>query len=213
MKRPRRESIARPKERSFYGHMRNNQNLPNRKIDSNNFNGRQLPPTSPIYNNSRSRNPYRSQSRNNYNNNVNPRDDRNYKDIGNHIITITEVQVKIETFTVEAEETATIEITIITDTIVDQVQDIRTETTQDNNHHITEIIITITITDKDITAEIQTETTDLDNVQVVTIEITQTTITETTGEIHHKENKIKGITLQNDEMKEINITIIITKTE
>ena len=69
------------------------------------------------------------------------------------------------------------------------------------------------MTDKDITAEIQTETTDLDNVQVVTIEITQTTKTETTGEIHHKENKIKKITLQNDEMKEINITIIITKTE
>ena len=207
-KRPRRESIARPKERSFYGHMRNNQNLPNRKIDSNNINGRQLPPTSPIYNNSRSRTPYRLQSRNNYNNNVGI-----IKDIGNHIITITEVQVIIETITVEAEETATIEITIITDTIVDQVQDIGTETTQDNNHHITEKIITITITDKDITAEIQTETTDLDNVQVVTIEITQTTITETTGEIHHKENKIKGITLQNDEMKEINITIIITKTE
>ena len=36
-KRPRRESIARPKERSFYGQMRNNQNLLNRKIDSNNI--------------------------------------------------------------------------------------------------------------------------------------------------------------------------------
>ena len=79
LKRSRRESIARPKERSFYGHMRNNQNLPNRKLDSNNINGRQLPPTSPIYNNSRSRTPYRSQSRNNYNNNVNPRDNRNYQ--------------------------------------------------------------------------------------------------------------------------------------
>ena len=44
-KRPRRESIARPKERSFYSHMRNNQNLPNRRIDSNNINGRQLPST------------------------------------------------------------------------------------------------------------------------------------------------------------------------
>ena len=78
-KRPRRESIARPKERSFYGHIRNNQNLPNRKIDSNNINGRQLPPTSLIYNNSRSRTPYRSQSRNNYSNSVNPRDSRNYE--------------------------------------------------------------------------------------------------------------------------------------
>ena len=64
-KRPRRDSVTRPKERSFYSHMRNNQNLPNRRIDSNNVNGRQLPPTSPIYNNSRSRTPYRSHSRNN----------------------------------------------------------------------------------------------------------------------------------------------------
>ena len=51
-KRPRRESITRPNEKSFYGHMRNNQNLPNRKIDSNNFNGRQLPSTTPVYNTS-----------------------------------------------------------------------------------------------------------------------------------------------------------------
>ena len=78
-KRPRRESITRPKERSFYGHMRNNQNLPNRKIESNDINGRQLPPTSPIYNNSRSRTPYKSHSRSNYNNNVNPRDNKNYQ--------------------------------------------------------------------------------------------------------------------------------------
>ena len=78
-KRPQRESIARPKEKSFYCHMRNNQNLPNRRIDSNNVNGRQLPPTSPVYNNSRSRTPYRSQSRNNHNNTSNNRDNRNYQ--------------------------------------------------------------------------------------------------------------------------------------
>ena len=70
-KRPRRESIPRPKEKTFYGHMRNNQNLPNRRIDSNNVNGRQLPSTSPVYNSSRSRTPYRSQLRNNYNNTSN----------------------------------------------------------------------------------------------------------------------------------------------
>ena len=75
-KRPRRGSVTRPKERSFYSHMRNNQNLPNRRIDSNSVNGRQLPPTSPIYNNSRSRTPYRSHSRNNYHNR-NSRDSRN----------------------------------------------------------------------------------------------------------------------------------------
>ena len=73
-KRPRRESIPRPKEKSFYGHMRNNQNLPNRRIDSNNVNGRQLPSTSPVYNSSRSRTTYRQQSRNNYNT---PNDQRN----------------------------------------------------------------------------------------------------------------------------------------
>ena len=78
-KRPRRESIARPKERSFYSHMRNNQNLPNRRIDSNNIIGRQLPSTSPVYHNSRSRTPYRSQSRNNSNNNSYNRDSRNYQ--------------------------------------------------------------------------------------------------------------------------------------
>ena len=39
-KKPRQESITRQKERSFYGHMRNNQNLPNRQIDSNNVDGR-----------------------------------------------------------------------------------------------------------------------------------------------------------------------------
>ena len=37
-KRSRIESITRPKERSFYSHMRNNQNLPNIRIDSNNIN-------------------------------------------------------------------------------------------------------------------------------------------------------------------------------
>ena len=78
-KRPRRESMARPKERSFYSHMRNNQNLPNRRIDSNNINGRQLPSTSPVYNNSLSRTPYRSQSRNNSKNNSYSRDNRYYQ--------------------------------------------------------------------------------------------------------------------------------------
>ena len=47
-KRTRRESIARPKERSFYSHMRNNQNLPNRIIASNDINGRQLSSTSTV---------------------------------------------------------------------------------------------------------------------------------------------------------------------
>ena len=46
-KKPRRESTPRPKEISFYGEKRNNQNIPNRQINSNNINGRQLPSTPP----------------------------------------------------------------------------------------------------------------------------------------------------------------------
>ena len=57
--------------------MRNNQNLPSRKIDSNNVNGRQLPSTSPVNNNSRSRTLYRSQSRNGYYNNSISKNNRN----------------------------------------------------------------------------------------------------------------------------------------
>ena len=76
-KRPRRESIPRTKEKSFYGHMRNNQNIPNRKIDSKNVNGRQLQPTS------RSTTPYRSQSRNGYYNNTISKNNINQQDYRN----------------------------------------------------------------------------------------------------------------------------------
>ena len=79
-KRPRRDSITRQKEKSFFGDMRNNQNLPNRKIDSNIVNRRQLPSTSPVYNNSRSRTPYRSQSRNGYYNNSISKNNRNQQE-------------------------------------------------------------------------------------------------------------------------------------
>ena len=67
------------------------------------------------------------------------------------------------------------------------------------------------LTSMSINEEPQVETTNIDNVLVVTIDITQMIITETIGEIHHKENKIKGITLKNDEIKK-NI-VIITKAE
>ena len=188
-KRPRRESIARPKEKSFSSHMRNNQNLQNRRIYSNNINGRQLPSTSPIYNNSRSRTPYRSKSRNNYNikNNTILEIIEIIKDIGDQTTTITEVPVITETIIVETEVTVTIEIITITDTtIVDQVQDIQTETIQDNSHHITKIIVIIAIIDKDTTAEILVETTNIDNVLIVTTDITQTIITRMTAEIKYK---------------------------
>ena len=78
------KSLTRQKEKSFYGHMRNNQILPNRQIDSNNVNGRQLPSTTPVYNCSRSRTPYRSQSKNGYYNRCNSRDNRNYQGSRNY---------------------------------------------------------------------------------------------------------------------------------
>ena len=59
-KRPQREQQNKPRERSFNGHTRNNQNLPNRQISSNNVNGRQLTSTSPVYSNHRSRTPNRN---------------------------------------------------------------------------------------------------------------------------------------------------------
>ena len=101
--------------------MRNNQNLPNRRTDSNNVNGRQLPSTSPVYNSSRSRTPNRPQSRNNYKITSN-------QIIKDTVILITniiiEIQVTIETISIEVEQTATTEKIIIIDiTIVDQAQD------------------------------------------------------------------------------------------
>ena len=57
---PQREQHSKPQKRSLYGHMRNNQNLPNTKICSNNVNGRQLPSISPVYSNHRSRTPNRN---------------------------------------------------------------------------------------------------------------------------------------------------------
>ena len=74
-KRPQREQQRKPRERSFYVHMRNNQNLTNRQISSNNVSGRQLPSTSPVYSNHRSRTPNRNsrypsnQTNRTYNNN------------------------------------------------------------------------------------------------------------------------------------------------
>ena len=92
-KRPQREQQSKPRERSFYGHMRNNQNLPNRQINSNNVNGRQLTSTSSVYSNHRSRTPNRKishpsrQSNQTYNNNnsrYSPRPYSNNRSYSNH---------------------------------------------------------------------------------------------------------------------------------
>ena len=95
------------------------------------------------------------------------------KDIGDQTTTITEVPAITEIITAETEVIVTIEfITIIDTTIVYQVQDIQTETIQDNSHHITKIIVIIAIIDKDTTAEILVETTNIDNV-LINIEFTK----------------------------------------
>ena len=112
-------------------------------------------------------------------------------------IIITKVSAIIETIIREVEPTVITGTILIKGTITaDQAQDTQTAVTQDNNHHTTEIIITITIIDKDT-----------DNVLIVT-----TMLIEMIEETRHKENKITDITLESDAQMEIN-TIITTRTE
>ena len=177
--------------------MRNNQNLPNRRIDSNNVNERQLPSTSPIHNNSRSRTPYRSQSRSNYNSNPHSRDNRNYQgyrkpnDYNNRSVSYNK-----NNYSRNRSDT----------TIADQARDTQTEVTQDNNQHTIEIItIIITIINRDTTVETQIETIDTDNVLVVTTDITRTIVIETIEGIRQTENKITDITRENNAQMETNI--------
>ena len=139
-----------------------------------------------------------------------------------------EIQVIIETISIEVEQTATTETIVIIDiTIVDQTQDTQTAVNQDTNHHITEIItkiiiiiiiiriiiIIIIITDKDSTAEIQIELKDTDKDQIAITEIIQTITIETIEEIRHIENKITDINQKTDEQMETDITIITIKVE
>ena len=212
-KRPRRESIPRNKEKTFYRHMRNNQNLPNRRIDSNNVNGRQLPSKSPVYNSSQE---------------IEHHIDHNQEitTIIRHItiettIRITkitiETQVIAETISIEVEQTATTETIVTIDiTIVDQTQDTQTVVNQGTNHHITIItiiIIIIIITNKDSTAEIQIELTDTDNDQRATTDIIQTITIERIEDIRHTENKITDISQKTEGQMETDTTIITIKAE
>ena len=131
------------------------------------------------------------------------------KNIGDQATTITEVPAITEIITVETEVIVTIEV--ITDTtIVDQAQDIQTETTQNNSHHKTKIIVIIAITDKDTTARILVGMTNIDNVRIVTTDITQTIITRITAEINHKTTITDTIIKKNAMME---TDIIITKAE
>ena len=210
-KRPRRGSVTRPKERSFYSHMRNNQNLPNRRIDSNNVNGRQLPPTSPIYNNSRSRTPYRSHSRNYYHNR-NSRDSRNnqgYQRSNNYINRSTSYNRnnynRNRSNSYHRSNSYNKYNNNTNNNNTDQIQDTMTEIIQDNNHLIIVTKTIIIIIDKDTTVEIQIETITIDNVLIVTIEIIQITIAQIIEDTHPNENKITDIIQKNGEMMETTI--------
>ena len=197
--------------------MRNNQNLPNRIIDSNNLNGRQLLSTSPVYNNSRNRTPYRSQSRKEYYNNSITKIIEINKITGIlKEITMIEVAAIIETIIIEEDLIATMKTVIITDTtIVDQTRDFRTVNFQVEIHHTTEVITinttTINITDKETIAETQTEVIDIDNDLIVTIDIILT-ITETIEQVHQIENKAID-TNQEIAVKTETVTIATIKTE
>ena len=108
------------------------------------------------------------------------------KETATRITNITiEIQVIIETISIEVEQTATTEAIVIIDiTIAEQTQDTQTAVNQDTNHRITEIItiiiiIIIIITDKVSTAEIQIELTDTDKDQIAITDIIQTKTIET----------------------------------
>ena len=112
-----------------------------------------------------------------------------------------EIQVTIETISIEVEQITTTETIIIIDiTIVDQAQDTQIAVNQDTNHRIAEIIIIVIIivTDKDLIAI-------TDIIQTITIEMIE--------EIRHIENKITDINQKTEEQMEANITIITITAE
>ena len=214
-KRPRRESIPRPKEKTFYGHMRNNQNLPNRRMT----------PTMSTEDNYHQHHQYTT-----------VQEAEHHIDHNQEITTIirqitiettiritnitVETQVITETISIEVERTAITETIVTIDiTIVDQTQDIQTVVNQDTNHHITEIIIIIIIiiiniiTNKNSTAEIQTELTDTDKDQIEITDIIQIITIETIEEIRHSENKTTDINPKTEEQMEPDIIIITIKVE
>ena len=142
------------------------------------------------------------------------------KETAIRIINITiEIQVIIETISIEVEQTATSETIVMIDiTIVDKTQDTQTVVNQNTDNHITEIITTtkiiiIIITDKDSTAEIQIELTDTDKIQTATTDIFQTITIEPIEEIRHIENKTTNINQKTEEQMEKDITIITKKVE
>ena len=164
--------------------MRNNQNLPNRRIDSNNVNGRQLPSTLPVYNSSRSRTPYRLQSGNNYNNTSNYQRNSDSNNKYNNRNT----SYNRNNFNKSRTNSYNRNNNYNRYNNIDQAQDTQIAANQDANHRITEIIIIviIIITDKDLITEIQIELIDTvkdqiaitDNFQTITIEMIEEMIEE-----------------------------------
>ena len=196
--------------------MRNNQYLPNEKIDLNNVNGRQLSSTTPVYNNSRSRTTFRSQSRNGFYNNSICKNNRNQQDHRNSYRNNNDRRAILETIIIEVELIATTETVIITDTtIVDEIRDIQTVVFPGKIQHTTELITRITTTiniiDKETIAKIQTEVIDIDIDQIVTINIILT-ITETIEQVHQTEIKTKD-TNQEIAVKTETVTITTIKIE
>ena len=160
-KRPQREQQSKPRERSFYGQMRNNQNLPNRQITSNNVNGRQLPSTSPVYCNHRSRTPNRNSRYPSKQSNL------TYK--------IIMVDTRTD-HTVIIDHTVTINLIVI----IDHKADITTITKTDHRV-IAETILAETI---QITGVVVTATTEIPTVQIQIIVITKDIIHDHHTNIH-----------------------------
>ena len=129
------------------------------------------------------------------------------KDLENKI-EVTTIEATAEIPTTGAEITVIPEKTIIIDTIIDP--DTQIVVTQDETHHIIQIIILIIVIialDKDNIAETQLEMIDIDKDQIaIIIDTTQTIILKIIEEVHRLENKKTDIIQET----EITIKSIIT---
>ena len=203
------KSITRQKERSFYGHMRNNQNLTNRQTDSNNING--------IHLHHQSITILEPVTHIDHNHGIDTSTDptakitQTIKDLEITIeVTTIEASAIIEINITEAEITAITEIIIIiTDIKTDLTPNLQIEITQDTIHHIIEIMKTITLTiDKDKIPETQLKIPETDRDPTVTImDINQKITTEIVDEIHQTVNNTIDIIQETETIIEIKIIV------
>ena len=147
--------------------MRNNQNLPNRKISSNNVNGRQLPSTSPVYSNHEVEHLTETV------------DTQVSKVIEPILVIIIIVDTRVD-HTAIIDHTATIDLIVM----IDHKTDMKTITETDHRV-ITETILTETIQITEIVVIASTEIIETIIIVVPTVQFQIIVITKDTIHDHH----------------------------